>query len=584
MRTQRIGIKPVVGVQVTASAVVILILLWRIEPLLAAGGALLLAAATASTLLSLSRVRRSLRRYEELALSGGEIPAPFADRGEQGRRFATADGVLRLEEQIRRADQVRRETRKGLTENRTNSLEIVEQLKQSVHTTTRISGSIHSINEKTGSLNQDLMDSSAAVEEITRTILELGDQIESQSSSVVQTSASIAEMDASIRNVAAITELKGTAATMLVQKTEAGESAMAQMNQVVDQVNSNVDSVTEIISVINSIASQTNLLSMNAAIEAAHAGESGKGFAVVASEIRKLAVSTAENSRLIGTTLKTIIENIHRVREYGLQNGQLYKEITSEALLMANAFREIHAATIELNQGSGEIVEATQLLSDITASVKSGYQEIGVSAEQVRDGLQNVVAASRITAEELGAISEVSRLLNMIFLKTGEVFLLYEQRLSEIQAFQELGDEAHRRRLDLIPIIVQHLLWIIRARGVMDERIQVSESELTDHHGCTLGRWIESDAPGRLRQDTRFASLDADHRRLHELLRDTILSGDKMSREETEARYSELLSLSERIVRDLVALDASVSSDAPRAGYEKSSIGMSESFLPTTAW
>jgi methyl-accepting chemotaxis protein len=221
-------------------------------------------------------------------------------------------------------------------------------------------------------------------------------------------------MDASISNVRGITEKKEGASKTLVNSTQEGKRQMEEMGQVINSINSNIGSVQEVIKVINDIATRTNLLSMNAAIEAAHAGESGKGFAVVAAEIRKLSESTGENAKLISKTLKTIIENIKSAKDLSLLNLDSYSKITHEASLMADAFREIHMATSELSAGSNEIVSATQLLNDVTTSIKDGSREIALSSEEIRKSIQRIVEASKESAGNCEHCRRCS-VLNVIF-------------------------------------------------------------------------------------------------------------------------------------------------------------------------
>ncbi len=552
MSKHKIGLALVLTEQVIGKVVLLTILLFAtIGFLHYATLAVILVLDGATATIAVSRLQRRLRHYDNVVIS--HIEPSISDV-----TVTSFDLPRHLERRLQESETTRLSTRQHLSETKENSLRITEQLKQSVHTTTRITGSIMSIEEKADRLSRNLLDSSSAVEEITRTILELGRQIETQSSSVVQTSASITEMDASIRNVAGITQRKGEAAKALLGRTEAGKAQMAQMNSVIDLVHSNVDSVTEVISVIDSIASQTNLLSMNAAIEAAHAGNAGKGFAVVASEIRKLAESTARNSRLVAGTLKTIIDNIRTVRDFGLKNSETYERITSEAVLMSDAFREIYAATTELNEGSGEIVAATTLLNDITAAIKGGYNEIGTSSEQLRDALHGIVEASRHASDEIESISEVSQALNLVFLQLGEGLLRLETELHEVDGLQRKEKGTAAQHFALVPIMIQHLIWIIRARGVIDGRLTIESSEIADDRTCSLGKWIQTDAPVELKNHPRFLKLDADHQSLHGLVREIISSSGKYEREAVEEKYRNLLHLSEEIVTNLVFLDQSV--------------------------
>jgi methyl-accepting chemotaxis protein len=496
---------------------------------------------------------------DELTKVESVISSRLYDRNRGGD--TAGKPALILENHMTACQTSRDNTKRLLREKKVHALEFSEKMKDSVYTTTRINGSVLSIHEKIEALNKDILNSLAAIEEITRTILSFGRQIEDQSSSVVQTSAAITEMDASISNVRGITEKKEGASKTLVNSTQEGKRQMEEMGQVINSINSNIGSVQEVIKVINDIATRTNLLSMNAAIEAAHAGESGKGFAVVAAEIRKLSESTGENAKLISKTLKTIIENIKSAKDLSLLNLDSYSKITHEASLMADAFREIHMATSELSAGSNEIVSATQLLNDVTTSIKDGSREIALSSEEIRKSIQRIVEASKESAGETANIADVAQSLNVIFLKVSEVFLKYEEAISEIRSFQEFEFEGkkERKEFDVVPMMLQHLLWIIRARGAIDKKLDIDPSELVDHTTCRLGKWILNEAPEYLRKQDGFIRLEKDHETLHRLVREIIESRDTLKRDVLENKYNELLQYSEIILKELVKLDRDLS-------------------------
>ncbi len=223
--------------------------------------------------------------------------------------YAASDTVAVLEAYLALCQTAQEDTNRLIQEKKGYSLELSGHMKDSIYTTTRINGSVLAIYDKIETLNGDIQKSLSAIQEIAGTLRSLENKIEDQSSSITQTSAAIEEMDASISNVRVITEKKETASKDLVSHTVEGKRKMEEMGKGIDSIDSNIDSIQEIIKVINHIATQTNLLSMNAAIEAAHAGSAGKGFAVVAAEIRKLSESTSGNAKLISNTLKTIIGN-----------------------------------------------------------------------------------------------------------------------------------------------------------------------------------------------------------------------------------------------------------------------------------
>ena len=232
-------------------------------------------------------------------------------------------------------------------------------------------------------LEQNSTDSTAAAEHIAQRISELNQSIENESAAQIESSASINEMVASIRNVAESAARRRTALEQLTGTTDSGMQRLDSLLGYISRIEGSIGSIQQMVAVINSIAGSTNLLSMNAAIEAAHAGDAGRGFAVVADEIRNLADTTGKNAKEIGRQLKEVIQIIKTAAEESDITRTAFQEIRHEIDSVIDAFTEISTATEELAEGGRQILEALQTLSEMSSQLKSGGLEIDTAQKKL---------------------------------------------------------------------------------------------------------------------------------------------------------------------------------------------------------
>ncbi len=492
------------------------------------------------------------RQSKPLTELGSVIYSRLADPRKRGNA-QWEDTLKALDAHMNSCRRSRGSTQALIEESKTHSMKFVLRMKDSVYTTTRINGSVVSIREKLEELRNDIHGSMAAIEEIASTVESFSRQTESQSSAVVQTSASVEEMSASIENVRKVTAKKTESIEALVRRTAEGRSGMENMSRALKDVDGNIAEINQINAVIDDIASQTSLLSMNAAIEAAHAGDAGRGFAVVAGEIRKLSESTTTNAKLISGTLAKIVDAVSDLTKQGARNLSDYNDIHEEVRQLSGALQEINHATRELDIGSREIVGATKTLVDITETIRSGSGEIALSSVELRDSILRIVEKSDHNSEETSRISEVAQDLNTVFLDLANVFLSYEALVAQIDTFQrsEFHDSTGAGSSDLVPIMMQHLLWVIRSRGVLDGRMDVDPAKVVDHTGCRLGKWIREEAPAALKATDRFRSMETAHERMHAIVKEIVASGKKADRETQEADFDKLLEYSADIIEAL---------------------------------
>ncbi|MBN1646784.1 MAG: hypothetical protein JW874_02010 [Spirochaetales bacterium] len=194
----------------------------------------------------------------------------------------------------------------------------------------------------------------------------------------------------------------------LVDNSRLGESEMDESMKAISTISASVSNMLDIAQVITEIASRTNLLAMNAAIEAAHAGESGKGFAVVADEIRKLAEETSTNSKEITDKLSSIVDQIQNAAEKSNNAGSSFRSIADNISQVSNLFENINQSTGKMTHNTREIINQI-----------SGVSQACVQAEDAVDG---ILEANRNNTLKLDEVIEQTNQALESFDEMNEIF------------------------------------------------------------------------------------------------------------------------------------------------------------------
>jgi methyl-accepting chemotaxis protein len=245
----------------------------------------------------------------------------------------------------------------------------------------------------------------ASAKGILAGITALSGQIENQSEAVAQSSSGISEMSASIESVSRVTDRRLETANDLLVVTRRGGDKVGEVNAEIADISKSVSDIGAAIKLINGIAAQTSLLSMNAAIEAAHAGAYGQGFAVVAEEIRHLAESSAGNAKQVTAVLKQIISKISRALEASNESRESLDRIGTGVTELVQAFNDIAGSTRELAEGGKEILEASESLMGVTKEIRSGSVEMSHGTERIDAAHGEIARLSAISNDSMGEIA-----------------------------------------------------------------------------------------------------------------------------------------------------------------------------------
>jgi methyl-accepting chemotaxis protein len=243
-----------------------------------------------------------------------------------------------------------------------------------------------------------------AVEGINTNIDNLSKLVEQQFESVNDSSSAIEEMIVNIHSVTGTLIENGKNVNDLAEAAEIGRTGLQTVAQEIQEIARDSEGLLEINAVMNSIASQTNLLSMNAAIEAAHAGEAGRGFAVVADEIRKLAESSGKQSKTTAGMLKKIKASIDNITKSSNEVLDRFVTIDTGVKTVSEHEQNIRSSMEEQEAGGNRILESVGRLKDITASVRKGTENMSKSGDEL----------IKVTYEFIGISNQVVGSMNKI--------------------------------------------------------------------------------------------------------------------------------------------------------------------------